>query len=91
MDEYEVTENVIEFVKRGRVASVTFCDQKYIKKVKALAEKFPDDVTILDESPSHIYARLPVKFIKISWSSRTFSEEQKKALSERARQRLLKE
>lgn len=86
----EVTENVIEFAKNGRVAYVTFCERKYVKKVKSLKEKYPDQITIYEEDGSYIYAKIPVKFVKISWSSRKISDEQKKALSERARQNLSK-
>ena len=40
-------ENVIEFLRGSETALVTFSQGRYISQVKALAERFPEDVQIL--------------------------------------------
>ena len=39
-------ENVIEFMKDAKTATVTFSQGRYITKIKNLAEKYPDKVEI---------------------------------------------
>ena len=78
------TENVIEFVKGEHTATVTFSQNRFISKIKALAEKFPNDVKIEHEnSDGSIIAHLPVTFIKIGKKECNLTEEQKQASRER--------
>lgn len=70
-------ENVIEFLKGEETATCTFCQGRFITKVKRLAAKYPDLVKITFENPDgSIVATLPVKAIKlniIDTSGRDFS------------------
>lgn len=82
-----MNENVIEFLKGAETATVTFCQGRYISKIKKLAEKFPDECEIVAESPgSSIMAHIPVKWIKINNASKTnkeYTEEEKQIMRKR--------
>ena len=39
-----VNENVIEFFRNQEKATVTFCQPRFVSKVKKLAEEYPEDV-----------------------------------------------
>ena len=58
-------ENVIGWYKDSEIATVTFSQGRYISKIKKLAEKYPDDVKILENSNGTILAYVPVKAIHI--------------------------
>lgn len=80
-------ENVIEFLRGSETALVTFSQGRYISRVKALAEQFPEDVQILklpEDNHGYLLARLPVRYIKIR-PPMQMSQEQRDALAERAR------
>ncbi len=78
-------ENVIEFEKGSKTATVTFCQGRYISRIKKLKEKFPDDVEIISDEKS-LLAHIPSKWIKINPPKRVdFSEEQRIAAAERLR------
>jgi hypothetical protein len=74
-------ENVIGWYKDSEIATVTFSQRRYISKIKKLAEKYPDDVKILENADGTILAYIPVKAIHISITQ--MSEERKKAMGER--------
>ena len=79
-------ENVIEFLRNAKTATVNFTQPKYISKIKKLAEKFPDDVEICCENEDgSIVAHIPVKWIKVNnpTSNRVITEEQREAARER--------
>ena len=77
-------ENVIGWYKDYEIATVTFSQGRYISKIKMLAEKYPDDVKILENTDGTILAYIPVKAIHISITHRAeMSDEQKKVRSER--------
>ena len=82
-----MNENVIEFLRDAKMASVTFCQGRYISKVKKLAEQFPDECQIVHENPDgSILAHLPVKWIKINnpaGNSKEYTEEERQILRER--------
>lgn len=64
-------------------------EQRWINRVRKLKEQFPDQVTILaepDDNDGCIYAKMPVKFLKLQGPSnrKPMTEEQK----ELARQQL---
>ena len=66
-----VQENVIEFAKGSKVASVTLSTVRYIKRVKKLAEKFPDEFKIVAENEDgSIVAHIPVQAVKINYTKR---------------------
>ena len=76
-------ENVIGWFKDSEIATVTFSQGRYISKIKKLAEKYPDDVKVLENVDGTILAYNPVKAIHISIRNTELSEEQKKVRSER--------
>lgn len=79
-------ENVIEFVKNADVATVNFCQGRYISKIKKMADKFPDECEIVSESDGCIVAHVPVKWIHVSrHSGREMSDEERAAAAERLR------
>lgn len=79
-----MNENVIEFLRDSKTASVTFSQRKYISKIKTLAEKFPEECQILVENPDgSIFAHIPTKWIKISRIVQNLSDEQRKATADR--------
>lgn len=84
--DYELEqENVIEFLRDAKVATVTFSQVRYISKIEKLAEKYPDDVQIVHRNKGSIVAHIPVHYIQISNRKRDLSEEERKLLSERAK------
>ena len=78
-------ENVIGWYKDSEIATITFSQGRYISKIKKLAEKYPDDVKILENTDGTILAYIPVKAIHISVIHRDIemTDEQRKAASER--------
>ena len=76
-------ENVIGWYKDSEIATVTFSQGRYISKIKKLAEKYPDDVKVLENVDGTILAYIPVKAIHLSITHIEMSEERKKAASER--------
>lgn len=77
-------ENVIEFLRNSKVATVSFSQGKFMRKIKKLAEKFPDKVEITYESDRVVVAHVPTSAIRISViEPREMSEEQKQAARER--------
>ena len=79
-------ENVIGWYKDSEIATVTFSQGRYISRIKKLAEKYPDDVKVLENADGTILAYIPVKAIHISLRKNTeMSDEQKKAATERMR------
>lgn len=84
-----VQENVIEFERNDKTATVTFCRQKFISRIRKLAEKYPDECEIVAENKDgSIMAHIPVKWIRISNLSRNLTEEQRAEAAERMRSRL---
>ena len=78
-------ENCIEWENNQHKITVSFCQEKWINKVKKLKENYPDDVEIIAENEDgSICAKLPAKFLKLS-PPKKVSEEQRQAASERFR------
>lgn len=60
-------ENVIEFLRDEKTASVTFCQGRYVSRIKKLATKYPDECQIVRENrDGSIFAHVPVSWIKVS-------------------------
>ena len=79
-------ENVIEWIKDSKVATITFTQIRYISKVRELAAKYPDRVQIVkDNADGTIVAHIPVSAVKINIIERNLSEEQKRIAAERLR------
>lgn len=81
-----VTENCVEFLKNADTATVTFCQPRFITKIRKLAEKYPDECQITHENKDgSIVAHIPVKWIKISRIERHLSDEQIEIARERVK------
>lgn len=80
-------ENVIEFTRDAKVATVTFCQGRMVSRIKKLKKKFPDDVEITSEKKRTIVAHIPAKWIKINppqqREAREYTDEELKELCER--------
>lgn len=60
-------ENAIEWLTGDDIISVSLTQKKYINKVKKLAIKHPNLVSILKENDDgSIFAHLPLKALKLS-------------------------
>jgi len=84
----ENKENCIEWLTGQDKCSCTISHQKYISKIKNLAEKCPDDVKIIAENDDGtIYVRMPLKYaIKFSKPKTVnLTDEQKEECAERMR------
>lgn len=63
----ELKENSIEWYTGQDTITVSFTQKKYINKVKKLAQKHPNLVSILSENEDgSIFAHLPLKALKLS-------------------------
>lgn len=79
-------ENVIEFMRNAKVATVTFCQPRYVTKVEKLAKDHPDEVQIVYRNKDgSIVAHVPVSYVKVS-RPRELTEEQKQKAGERLKQ-----
>lgn len=81
----DLKENVIEWLNGQDIISVTFHQGRLITRIERLAKKFPDQVKILHRNADgSIFAKLPLKSLHISLSSRgEMSEEQRQKVAER--------
>lgn len=79
-----VIENVIEWLRGDKEAKVTAPTASKLKgQVMRLAEKYPDEVRIIDENrDGSIYASVPVKWVNIR-HPRILSDKQIEAAKER--------
>lgn len=75
-------ENCIEWVTGSSVATVGLTQGRFQSKVRKLAEKYPDDVKIVQDKDV-LVAHIPVKAIKLSIVERNFTEEEKQIARER--------
>lgn len=77
-------ENVLEFLRNSDTMTVTFCQGRFITKVRELAEKFPEEVEITAENEDgSIVAHLPVSALHLSIIRKNMTDEQRKAATER--------
>lgn len=61
-------ENAIEFLSNEDTMTVTVSDTKLANRIKKLAKKFPDLITIHAEGPKnggYLYASMPLDFLQI--------------------------
>lgn len=81
-DPGDAGENVIEFRKGQKVATLTLCQRRYISRVKELSSKFPNECKVLAiNKDGSILAEVPTRWIRIN-PGLDLTEEQKE---ERAR------
>ena len=85
-DEFEQNsdygENNIEFLRNQ---TVCFSQGRFINKVKALKEKYPDEVEIcVENADGSIVAHIPTSWVRITPpQKRELTEEEKEVLRER--------
>jgi len=85
INEWNDSENCIEWYRGSNTATGTFCQKRMINKIRKYAEQYPDLFQIVSEGPRSIVAHFPVSSIRIVHATpRELSEEEK----ERARERL---
>ena len=60
-------ENVIEFLKNDKTATLSFTQERYITKIRNLAKRKPDECKIVKENKDgSIVAHVPVSWIRIN-------------------------
>lgn len=84
-------ENCIEWLSGQHNIVCSISQQKYITKIKKLAEKYPKKVKIKFNKDGTICAKLPIKALKLSIIERELSEEQRKEMSRKFKERMHKE
>ena len=76
-------ENVIEFLKDGKVATVTFSQGRYKTRIKKLAQKFPEECQIVAENQDGtMRAHIPVAWVRIN-PTMVLTDEQKEERTNR--------
>lgn len=80
-----MNENVIEFLRGQKIATVTVCSQtKLNTRIKKLSKERPEECQIEHKNQDgSIVAHIPTKWIKIN-PTRVLSEEEKQKLRDRA-------
>ena len=80
-----MNENVIEFLRDSKTATVTLCQGRYITRIKELIEKFPEKCKITAENADgSIVAHIPTTWIRIN-PDRELTDEQLEVYRERAK------
>ena len=83
-------ENVLEFLDYEEKMTLTIHQKKYINKIKSLAEKYPDEVTIdCINKDGTILAHMPTSYLHL-FRPYQLSEEQRKIYAEKAKENLSK-
>lgn len=77
------------FITDDTMAYFSSSEQRWITKIRKLAEQNPEEVTILkqpQENGGVIYAQVPPKWLKVSPPRKVnYTEEQRSAMAERLR------
>ena len=77
------SENVIEWIKDEKRATLTLSQRRTISRVKKLAVQYPEQCQVVAENKDgSICAHSPVSWVKIS-PPRELSEEQRQQIAER--------
>ena len=77
-------ENVIEFLRDAKTATVCFTQGRLISRIKKLQEQHPEQVKITAENrDGSIVAHIPVKWVKIN-PPKDLTKEQREKLRGRA-------
>lgn len=84
-------ENCIEWISGQHNIVCSISQQKYISKIKKLAEKYPKKVKVKFNKDGTICAKLPLKALKLSIIERELSEEQRQEMSRKFKERMYKE
>ena len=84
-------ENCIEWISGQHNIVCSISQQKYISKIKKLAEKYSKKVKVKFNKDGTICAKLPLKALKLSIIERELSEEQRQEMSRKFKERMYKE
>lgn len=77
------SENVIEWVRDGKRATLSLSQRRTISRVKQLAKSHPKECEIIAENKDgSICAHIPVSWVRIN-PSRELSDEQRRKIAER--------
>ncbi|MDE5717126.1 MAG: hypothetical protein K2I53_05825 [Lachnospiraceae bacterium] len=86
-DYNEYSENVIEWVKDAKKATLTLSQRRTISRVKRLAKRYPDKCQILAENKDgSIYAHIPVSWVRINPEMK-LTDEQRQQIAKRLNRR----
>lgn len=78
-------ENVIEFLKDGKTATLSLSQGRYKTRIRELSQRHPKECEIVAENKDgSMCAHVPVAWIRIN-PTKELSEEERKRLSEHAR------
>lgn len=73
-------ENVIEFLRDQKTATCTFCQQKFINRIRKLAASHPKDCQIVAENKDgSIVGHIPTSWIKLN-PPKQISDKQRETL-----------
>lgn len=85
----ENPENVIEWLTGQHTITCTISQQKYIKKIESLADKYPNKVKILARNKDGtILVKLPLKSLKLSIIERELTDEQREEMGKKFKERI---
>ena len=79
-----IRETVFEHEEGKDTATITAAEQWSVNLMRKLAADYPDQVTIYENKDGSIFGHVPWKWMKLV-PPRKFTEEQKQAMAERAR------
>ena len=73
-----VRDNSVEWYTGQTIVTATFSQRKWINKLKRLAEKHPDEVTIEKEYDDCILVHMPIGYVKISPPKKVSAEQRER-------------
>ena len=88
---WNCNENVIEFLRGQKTATVTLCNKRLKNRVYKFQQSKPDEVEIISDKDGALYAHIPVSWIRIiPPQKREYTEEERAQLAKRLRDSLNK-
>ncbi|MCD8120818.1 MAG: hypothetical protein LUE65_01065 [Clostridiales bacterium] len=81
-DDFGENENVIEFLKDSDRATLTFCQGRFITRVRKLAESYPECQIVVENKSGSVVAHIPTSWIKVNPPKR-YTAEQRAKMGER--------
>jgi len=85
MNESGDREFAINYIEGG-IASLSSSIRRFTTQAKKLAEKFPEEVKLVENTDGSVYMQFPSEWIKFPKPKRRVSDKQKQLASERLRQ-----
>ena len=84
MNEAGDREFAINYIEGG-IASLTSSIRRFTTQAKKLAEKFPEEVKLVENTDGSVYMQFPSEWIKFPKPKRKVSDKQKEKAAERLR------